>query len=103
MTSRRILVEAIALVLAGSRGVRVPGQEARALPAKASCGRHGVSTLECNAWAFRLAVYCHASPREDGLAIRTDRKSHPGGRHRRQPLETLVLIVSNSDDATEVA
>jgi hypothetical protein len=103
MSSSRIVIEAIAFDSAGVRAIGAVGQEGRTLCALVQAGSHGVTALECSAWAFRLAACCHALRCEHGLAICTDRESHPGGGYGRHVLETPVTIVSNSHEATEAA
>jgi hypothetical protein len=53
-----------------------------------------VTALECSAWAYRIAAYCHDLRREHGLAIRCDREEHSRGWHGRHVLETPVEIVT---------
>lgn len=92
MTARRFTLCATVRDGDGERCIVVRGQEARALLALVEAGPRGVTALECGAWAFRLAAYCHALRRDHGLAIRTDRETHPGGWHGRHVLESHVVI-----------
>jgi hypothetical protein len=79
------------------RDFEVSGQVAKALVALVDAGGRGVTSLDCDTWAFRLAAYCHTLRRNHGLAIRTDRESHTGGWHGRHVLETAVVILANSE------
>jgi hypothetical protein len=75
------------------RPFTVRGQTARALHALVAAGPRGVTALDVSGtWAYRFAAYCHKLRTRYGLAIRTDRESHPGGWHGRHVLETPVVI-----------
>jgi hypothetical protein len=101
MRSGRIAIEAVPIDGAGVRAIRVVGKKRRALRARVQSCWRCITALECGARALRLAAYTLC--REQGIAIRTDRASHPSGRHGRHMLEMSVTIVSDSDDATEAA
>lgn len=94
MSSSRLAVTAILRNAGDQHKVRVHGQTARTLLALVNSGPRGVSALECGAWAFRLAAYCHRLRHRYGLTIRTDKESHPGGWHGRHVLETPIEIVA---------
>lgn len=79
------------------RAFTVRGQEAKALDALVKAGPKGVTALECGAWAFRLAAYCHALKHDHGLNIVTERERHPGGWHGRHVLLDQVTIIDQSD------
>lgn len=70
----------------------VTGQTAKALLALIEAGPRGITALEADAWAYRLAAYCHVLRQRHGLSIRTEREPHPGGWHGRYVLETPVQI-----------
>jgi len=94
MTAHRFTLCATVRDGDGERSIVVRGQEARTLLALVEVGPRGVTALECGTWAYRLAAYCHALRRNHGLAIRTDRETHPGGWHGRHVLESRVVIVN---------
>lgn len=78
---------------------RASGQTAKALVALVDAGERGITALECDTWAYRLAAYCHFLRRDWGLAIRTERETHTGGWHGRHILETPVRIITNSSES----
>lgn len=98
---KRQHIEFEATTPAGTVRGQVSGQTAKALIALAHAGERGVTALECNTWAYRLAAYCYFLRRDWGLSIRTDREEHSGGWHGRHVLETPVRIVASNSDATE--
>jgi hypothetical protein len=93
----RLHVEAIAYTASGERRFIVRGQTAKALVALINCGDRGVTALEAESWAYRLAVYCYDLRRDHGLVIRCAREEHEGGWHGRHVLETPVRIVFVAD------
>jgi len=96
-----LYVEAIALDRDGTRPFIVRGQVAKALIALVNAGERGVSTLEVESWAHRLAAYCHELRTRYGLVIRTEREEHLGGWHGRHVLETPVKILFVADPEPE--
>ena len=80
--------------LPDGRRFQVSGQTARTIAALVEAGDKGVTALECNAWAFRLAAYCYDLRRDFALGIETRRETHPGGWHGRHVLRTPVRIVT---------
>jgi hypothetical protein len=94
--------ECIAFEATTSNGTfrgRVTGQTAKCLVALVLAGKRGISALDCDTWAYRLAAYCYELRHNWGLVIRTEREDHPGGWHGRHILETPVRIVTS--DAAE--
>ena len=75
------------------RCFQATGQTARTIAALVEAGDRGVTALECGAWAFRLAAYCHDLRRNFGLDIETKRETHPGGWHGRHILRTPISIL----------
>ena len=97
MSRERIAFEAT--TPAGKVHGHASGQAAKALVALVAAGQRGITALECDTWAYRLAAYCHALRRDWGLVIRTEREDHPGGWHGRHILETPVRIIANDAGA----
>lgn len=89
--------------LPDGRHFQVTGQTARTIAALVEAGDRGVTALECGAWAFRLAAYCHDLRHDFGLDIETQRETHPGGWHGRHILRTPVRIVDIEPPALAVA
>lgn len=85
---RRAVLSAIGP--AGAFTVR--GQTAKALKALLHAGDSGITALECNSWAFRLAAYVHELRRRHGLAIEMLREPHGdnGDWHGRYVLRSPV-------------
>lgn len=96
---RRATVTARTWKDGAARLFEVRGQTARALLALVAAGPRGVTALECGAWAFRLAAYCHDLRRRHGLDIATQREPHPGGWHGRHILWSAVEIVAADGEA----
>ncbi len=94
----RPIVVATVFEFGNRRNITVKGQTAKALLALVEAGPRGVTALEASTWAYRLAAYCHDLRRKQGLSIRTDKESHPGGWHGRHVLESDVRI---EDDGAE--
>lgn len=99
--SRRERVAFMATTPAGTVCGHASGQTAKCLAALVAAGQRGVTALECDTWAYRLAAYCHFLRRDWGLSIRTDREEHPGGWHGRHVLETPVRIIANDGSPFE--
>lgn len=99
MTRERIDFEAT--TPAGTVRGHASGQTAKALVALVQAGQRGITALECDTWAYRLAAYCHFLRRDWGLSIRTDREDHPGGWHGRHVLETPVRIIADDADKAQ--
>jgi hypothetical protein len=76
--------------------VTVKGQVAKTLVAMVKAGNTGITALDCDTWAFRLAAYCHKLRHLIGLQIETRRERHPGGNHGRYVLLSPVVIVADS-------
>ncbi|MBI4968129.1 MAG: hypothetical protein HZC25_08405 [Rhodospirillales bacterium] len=74
------------------RTATVRGQTAKALRTLVTAGPNGATALECGAWAFRFAAYCHVLRRRHGLTIETRREEHPGGWHGRHVLRTPIIF-----------
>jgi hypothetical protein len=89
--------------LPDGRRFQVTGQTARTIAALVEAGDRGVTALECGAWAFRLAAYCHDLRHGFGLDIETKRETHPGGWHGRHILCTPVRILDIEPPALAVA
>jgi hypothetical protein len=70
----------------------VRGQCARALQALVTAGPTGITAMEVQGWAYRLAAYIHNLRRHHGLVVITAREPHPGGWHGRHVLLTPVRI-----------
>jgi hypothetical protein len=98
MTHERIAFEAT--MPTGTVRGNASGQTAKALVAL-DAGQRGITALECDTWAYRLAAYCHFLRRDGGLVIRTDREEHPGGWHGRHVLETPVRLIANDIGSSE--
>lgn len=98
MTRERIAFDAT--TPAGTVRGFASGQTAKCLVALMHAGKRGITALECDTWAYRLAAYCYILRRDWGLVIRTEREDHPGGWHGRHILETPVRIVP-SDSAAQ--
>jgi hypothetical protein len=94
MTTRVTVLARVRAPGGEARDFETRGQSARTLVALVEAGQRGVTALECSAWAFRLAAYCHELRRDHGLAIRTDREDHPGGWHGRHVLESAVELLA---------
>jgi hypothetical protein len=99
MTRERLTFEAT--TPGGTVRGHTSGQTAKELVALVEAGRRGVTALECDTWAYRLAAYCHFLRRDWGLVIRTDREGHPGGWHGRHVLETPVRLITNDTGESE--
>ena len=99
----RIIVIARTWDAGTPREFEIKGQTARALLALVEAGARGVTALECSAWAYRLAAYCHDLRRHHGLAVRCDREEHPGGWHGRHVLESAVEVISVDTTEGEAA
>lgn len=95
MSRERIVFEAT--TPAGTMRGEISGQTAKCFVALVHAGQRGITALECDTWAYRLAAYCHFLRRDWGMVIRTDREEHPGGWHGRHVLETPLRIIA--DDA----
>jgi len=89
--------------LPDGRRFQVSGQTARTIVALVEAGDRGLTALECGAWAFRLAAYCHDLRHDFGLDIETKRETHPGGWHGRHILRTPVRIMDIDPAALAVA
>lgn len=72
----------------------VRGQAAKALIALVNARSHGVTALEVNSWAYRLAAYVHQLRQDYGLTIDMDKEPHgrPGQWHGRYRLVSPVII-----------
>lgn len=77
---------------AEGRMSEVQGQCARALLALVAAGPSGVTALEVQGWAYRLAAYVFDLRQRHGLSVVTEREQHPGGWHGRHILLTPVRI-----------
>lgn len=97
MASTLVIVAAV-IEPNGERTIRTTGQTAKALRELVSRGAAGLTALEADTWAFRLAAYCHDLRRKHGLAIETVREVHPGGWHGRHVLRTPVRIVYSNEE-----
>lgn len=71
----------------------VTGQTAKALLALVEAGKTGVTAREVNSWAYRFSAYCFDLRHNHGLAIATERETHPGGWHGRHVLLSPVAIL----------
>lgn len=78
----------------------VTGQTAKALAALIAAGKHGVTALEVNSWAYRLGAYVHQLRQQHGLNIETQRELHEGGWHGRYVLHSLVSLAGPQPDKT---
>ena len=86
----------------GADGVKrtatVRGQTAKALRELSKAGPQGVTAMECDTWAYRLAAYCHDLRGKHGLVIETLHENHPGGWHGRHVLQTPVAIEAGESE-----
>ena len=70
----------------------VSGRTAQTLYALVYAGKHGITALEVNSWAYRLACYIYDLRHDYGLDISTTPEPHHGGKHARYHLITPVEI-----------
>lgn len=70
----------------------VVGQTAKALLALIRAGGTGITALEAETWAFRLAAYVHVLRHQFGLNIHMEHETHDGGWHGRYVLRSPVSI-----------
>lgn len=73
------------------------GRLAQTLTALITAGAHGITALEVQSWAFRLADYVFKLKRRYGLVIAMELEPHNGGFHGRYRLVTPVEIVPEDD------
>ncbi len=76
----------------------VTGQVAKALAALVAAGSRGVTALEANSWAFRLAAYVHDLRHRFDLTIEMIREPHGQDWHGRYVLRSDVSIVEGGDN-----
>jgi len=70
----------------------VSGRTAQTLYALVEAGKRGITALEVNSWAYRLASYIYDLRHDYGLDISTTAEPHEGGKHARYHLITPVEI-----------
>jgi hypothetical protein len=70
----------------------VSGRTAQTLYALVQAGKQGITALEVNSWAYRLASYIYDLRHDYGLDITTAAEPHHGGTHARYHLITPVEI-----------
>lgn len=97
MASPLVIVAAV-IEPNGERTIRTTGQTAKALRELVSRGAAGLTALEADTWAFRLAAYCHDLRRKHGLSVETLREDHDGGWHGRHVLRSEVRIIHSSQE-----
>lgn len=71
----------------------VQGRAAETLACLVRAGQSGITALEVNSWAYRLASYIHDLRHKYGLDIHTILEPHDGGEHARYVLITAVEIM----------
>lgn len=71
----------------------VSGRVAQTLHCLVAAGGEGITALEVNSWAFRLASYIYDLRHDYGLDIQTKPEPHEGGSHARYFLITPVEVV----------
>jgi hypothetical protein len=68
------------------------GRVAQTLYALVEAGERGITALEVNSWAYRLASYIYDLRHDYGLDIQTKAEPHEGGTHARYVLVTPVEV-----------
>ncbi len=76
----------------------VRGRAAETLACLVHAGQSGITALEVNSWAYRLASYIHDLRHKYGLDIHTIMEPHDGGEHARYRLITPVHIEAAGED-----
>ncbi len=71
----------------------VEGRAAESLLCLVQAGETGITALEVNSWAYRLASYIHDLRHKFGLDIRTLKELHEGGSHARYVVLSAVEII----------
>lgn len=69
------------------------GRYAQTLYALAQRQKEGITSLEVNSWAYRLASYVHTLRNRFNLDIITKFEEHEGGKHARYFLYSDVEII----------
>jgi hypothetical protein len=74
------------------------GQLGKAINALVKAGSRGITALEVNSWAYRLAAYVFLLRKHFGLSISTLQEPHAYGWHARYVLNSPVIILRENDD-----